>query len=90
MVGPPPEEITMAMNTTRSMNDALLTGLTEGGYQTGAPDRVPTDFGHQQKLQHLHPEHYGGLPGGSALALSPDEREVLPTQLPITYIGVQP
>lgn len=80
----------MAMNTTRSMNDGLLTGLTEGGYQTGAPDREPTDNGHQQKLRHLHTDYYGGMPGGSALALSPDEREVLPTQFPITWVGVQP
>ncbi len=80
----------MATNNSRSMSADLMTGMTEGGYETGAPDRSPSDFGHQQKLQQLHREWYGGMPGGSALPLSLDEREVLPVQLPTTYVGVQP
>lgn len=80
----------MAMNASRSMSGDLMTGMTEGGYETGAPDRSPTDFGHQQKLSQLHREWYGGMPGGSAISLSLDEREVLPSQFPVTWVGVQP
>lgn len=80
----------MATNMSRSMSDDLMTGMIEGGYETGAPDRSPTDFGHQQKLKQLHAEQYGGIPGGAAIPLSLDEREVIPVQFPVTHVGVQP
>lgn len=82
----------MAMNTSRSMSGELTLGMLEGGRQTGNPDRSPTDLGHAARLRELHNEQYGGLPGGSAVDMtrSIDEREVIPTQLPVTYVGVQP
>lgn len=82
----------MATNNSRSMSAELSIGSLEGGYQTGSPDRSATDPGHERKLQDLHTDWYGGMPGGSALpfARSVDERETIPTQLPTTYVGVQP
>lgn len=80
----------MATNSSRSMSADLLTGTQEGTYQTGAPDRSPVDFLQQEHLTDLHTEWYGGRPGHGAPARPVDLREDIPTQFPVSWVGVQP
>lgn len=52
----------MAINNSRSMNEQLHRGATDGSVRNMRPDSSAADYTHaEQRARLLHPSHYGSF-----------------------------
>ena len=68
----------MTINSSRSMNEQMHRGATDGKVKNMRPDSAGADYTHaEMRARQLHPLHYGTFGQGSD-AMTPATEQMMP------------